>query len=305
MKSILKLYLIAALAAAIAACGGAAGNKASTGSNPTPTPFVGPPTKEALLALEKSAYEAWKAKSPSFWGTFLADNFVGFGTAGRIDKAGAMKEYGETPCDVKSFTLSDEQMTPLGDDAAYLTYKTTIDATCGGKPVPKNSMATGLYLRVGSGWKGAFHAETPIIDPKAPPAPAKTEPAKTADDAKPADPFMASEQIAWNAWKNKDADALNNYAAKSLTFISPAGQRLDRAAAMKSWTDDNKCEINSISLTDGSRVSLGKDLILFTYKAAVDGKCDGQSVPTVWNATIYTKEDETWKATFLHEVPAM
>jgi len=36
------------------------------------------PSKAAIEALEKSAYEAWKSKDAKFWDTFLADNFVGW-----------------------------------------------------------------------------------------------------------------------------------------------------------------------------------------------------------------------------------
>jgi hypothetical protein len=51
------------------------------------------PTKDAFVTLEKSAYEAWKAKDAEFWDTFLSDKFVGWGSSGRLDKASATKEY--------------------------------------------------------------------------------------------------------------------------------------------------------------------------------------------------------------------
>jgi ketosteroid isomerase-like protein len=305
MKSILKFLIVVLAFGTFVACGSSAGNKPANA--PTATPNNGPPTVEALLALEKSAYEAWKNKDAKFWGTFLANNFVGFGTAGRLDKTAAIKEYGDTDCNVKSYALSDEQMKQLGDNVAFITYKTTIDATCAGKKVPANALASGIYVRSGGQWRGAFHAETPITDAKAQSAPAKSESAETkppATDA-PVDPFVALEQKAWDAWKNKDAAALDAYAGKDLVAISPDGKRSDRAAAMKSWTEDNKCEVNSVTLTNGARESLGKDLLLVTYKAAVDGTCDGQPVPTVWNATIYINDGGTWKAVLLHEVPAM
>ncbi|HEX3101797.1 MAG TPA: nuclear transport factor 2 family protein [Pyrinomonadaceae bacterium] len=307
MKITLKFLLAAVFAATLAACGGPAGNSSAGNAGPSSTPYSGPPAKDALMALEKSAYEAWKNKDAKFWGTFLASDFVGFGTAGRLDKTAAIKEYGGTDCDVKSYSLSDDQMTPLGDDVAIVTYKTTIDATCSGHKLPAHAWGAAIYVRGGSRWSNVFHAETPVSDPKAPPAaaPEKKDPAAatpTAADT-PVDPFIASEQKAWEAWKNKDAAALVAYAGKDLISISPDGNRLDRAASLKSWTEDNKCEINSISLTDGARKSLGKDLLLVTYKASIDGTCGGQPVPAAWCATVYTN-DGTWKATFLQEVPA-
>ncbi len=308
MKTITKFLFVALAAVILAACGGSAGNKSAANANNTAAgPNDAPPTAEALMALEKSAYEACKNKDAKFWGSFLANSFVGFGTAGRLDKAAAIKEYGGTDCDVKSYSLSDEKMTQLGDNVAFVTYKTNINATCAGQKVPVNAMASGVYVRSNGQWKGAFHAETPVPDAKVSPAPAKKEQAETkpAADAAPVDPFITMEQKAWDAWKNKDAAALEAYAGKDLVAIAPDGKRSDRATALKSWTEDNKCEINSISLTDGARTSLGKDLLLVTYKAAVDGTCDGQPVPTVWNATIYINDAGGWKAAMLHEVPAM
>lgn len=61
-------------------------------------------------------------------------------------------------------------MSPLGKSAALITYKITVDGTCGGQEVPANSWAASVYVRDGNKWKGAFHAEAAVIDPKAAPA---------------------------------------------------------------------------------------------------------------------------------------
>ena len=125
------------------------------------------PTMDALVTLEKSAYEAWKSKDAKFWDAFLSDKFVGYGSSGKLDKASATREYTGTDCAIRSYALSDEQMKPLGNDAALLTHKTTVDGTCGGQAVPANSWAASVYVRDGDIWKGAFHAQAPVVDPKA------------------------------------------------------------------------------------------------------------------------------------------
>ena len=83
------------------------------------------------MTLERSAYQAWKSRDARFWDTFLWDNFVGYGSSGKLDKASAKREYAGADCEIKSYVLSDEQMRPLGDDAALLTYKVTVDGACG------------------------------------------------------------------------------------------------------------------------------------------------------------------------------
>ena len=191
--------------------GNAPANNANAANTAEKTPPAAP-TKDALVTLEKSAYEAWKSKDAKFWDTFLSDKFVGYGSSGKLDKASATKEYTGADCEIKSYALSDEQMKPLGNDAALITYKTTVDGTCGGQKVPANSWAASVYVRDGDKWKGAFHAEAPVVDPKAAPAkPVDKKEASKEGEAKPADrdagtdAMLAVEKTVWEAWKAHDA----------------------------------------------------------------------------------------------------
>src|ERR1700751_2295300 len=105
------------------------------------------PQKVVLITLEKSAYEAWKSKDSRFWGTFLSGKFVGWGSFGKVNKASAIKEYTRADCEIKSYALSDEQVSLLGKDAALITYKATVNGTCGGQQLPTNSLAAAIYVR--------------------------------------------------------------------------------------------------------------------------------------------------------------
>jgi hypothetical protein len=77
-------------------------------------------TNAALVTLEKSAYDAWKSKDAKYWGFFLSDRFVGWGSS-RLDKASAIREYTGADCDIKSYALSDEEISPLGENVALIT----------------------------------------------------------------------------------------------------------------------------------------------------------------------------------------
>src|SRR6267378_6470625 len=127
------------------------------------------PTQVVLVSQETSAYEAWKSKDAKFWEAFLSDKFVGWGSSGRLDKASATKEYAGADCEIKSYAISDVQMSPLGRDVALITHKITVNGTCGGQKSPPASWAATVYVREGNQWKAAFHAEAAIIDPAAPP----------------------------------------------------------------------------------------------------------------------------------------
>src|SRR5258708_27664811 len=163
-----KYFVLAAAAALVCtACAGSALANDANAAKITEKIVQPGPTKGALVTLEKSAYAAWKSKDAKFWDKFLSDKYVGWGSSGRLDKASATKEFTGAECAIKSYALSDEQVSPLGKGAALITYKITVDGTCGGQEVPADSWAASVYVRDGDTWKGAFHAEAPVVKPKA------------------------------------------------------------------------------------------------------------------------------------------
>jgi ketosteroid isomerase-like protein len=309
----IKCFTLTAIAALVlTVCGGnALANDANTVNTAKKT-APGGPTKVALAALENSAYEAWKSKDARFWDTFLSDKFVGWGSSGRLDKASATKEYTGADCAIKSYALSDEQMNPLGKGAALITYKITVDGTCGGQPVPANSWAASVYVRDADKWKGAFHAEAPIVDPKAALAkPADKKKAPQKDQAQPAAPdtgtnaMLAIERTVWEAWRAHDGKQLEDLTAKDISFINIFGTYFaSKADALKDWTGTG-CDVKSVSVTKAVRTMLSPTTGILTFKATADGTCYGQEVNSViWGTSVYIKDGDVWKWTFGINVPA-
>ena len=311
MIKIKYFVLTAAAALVFAACTGDAPSNNANAANTAEKTAPAAPTKDALVTLEKSAYEAWKSKDAKFWDTFLSDKFVGYGSSGKLDKASATKEYTGADCEIESYGLSDEQMKLLGNDAALLTYKTTVDGTCGGQKVPANSWAAGIYVRNGDTWKGAFHAEAPIVDPKA--APAKSADKKEApkkDEAKPAAPnagtgaLMAAEKAVWEAWKEHDAKKLQDLTAKDISFVNIFGTYFaTKAEVIKDWTGPG-CDIKSVRVTDGMGTMLSPTVGILTHTGTADGTCFGLKVGSVWGTSVYVKDGDAWKWAFGINLPA-
>lgn len=269
------------------------------------------PTKDALVALERSAYEAWKSKDAKSWDTFLSDKFVGYGSSGRLDKASATKEYTGADCDIKSYALSDEQMMPLGYDAALITYKSTVDGSCGGQKVPAFSWAAGVYVRDGDQWKGAFHAESAIVDPAAAPSkPSAGTDAPEKDEAKSAgrdagtEAMLTVEKVVWEAWKDHDAKTIESLTASDISFINIFGMYLGtKAEALKNWSGEG-CDVKSVSVTDAAGTMLSPTVGILQFKGGADGTCYGQKVGPIWGTSIYVKDGDAWKWTFGINVPA-
>jgi hypothetical protein len=172
-------------------------------------------TKAALVTLEKSAYDAWKSKDAKYWDLFLSDRFVGWGSS-RLDKASATKEYTGADCDIKSYALSDEEISPLGENAALITHKTAVDGTCGGQKIPAMNWTASVYVRDGDKWQAIFHAQSAVVDPRATaPIPERKQgPAKpTARDSQ-TDAILAVEREVWEAWREHDAKKIAGLTAE-------------------------------------------------------------------------------------------
>lgn len=310
MKRISLFILTIVATVFFVACGGTADNKpaantnatnASNAANTATKPAAAAPTKDALMAIEKAGWEAWKTRDAKWNEENLSDKAVGFSpSGGRQDKAAMIKAFGEAKCEIKSFSFSDEQMTMLGADVAVLTFKGTQDGTCDGKKVPAEVWSTSVYVREGDKWKSYLYVENPVTDPKATPkyaaAPVNKDDAK-ASDAKPdalTDSLMAIENKAWEAWKQRDKAGIEAVMAKDFMYVSGSG-RMVRADAIKLW-GDQKCEGLDYKFSDPKGVQVTPDVALVTYKADVKGKCDGKQVsPFLWVASFDTKEGDAWK----------
>jgi len=267
-------------------------------------------TKDALVRLENRAYDAWKSKDATFWDTFLSDKFVGYGLSGKLDKASAKEEYTRNDCEIKSYALSDEQMRLLGERAALITYKTSVDGTCGGQKMPANSWAASIYVREGGRWKGVFHAASPIVDPRAAAkpvdnqAPAAPEPKPAARDAA-TDAMLAVERTVWEDWREHDARKLSDLTATDISFINIFGTYLaSKADALKDWSGTG-CDVKRVSVTDAAGTMLSPTLGILTFTGTADGTCGGQPVNSViWGTSVYVKDGNAWKWTFGINTPA-
>jgi hypothetical protein len=282
-------------------------NAANTVEKTTPAAHTG----DALVALEKSAYEAWKSKDAKFWDTFLSDKFVAWSPSGRLDKASATKQYAGTNCEIKSYALSDEQIQPLGNDAALITHKTTVDGTCDGQEVPPSSWVASVYVRDGDTWKAAFHAEAPIVDPKAAPAkPVEVNETSPNDEAKPAhqdaatDALLAAERNVWEAWRTHNTKQMSDQTASHIAFINIFGTYFaNKTDALKDWSKPY-CDVKSVSITDAAGTMLSPTVGILTFKASADGSCYGQKVGPIWGTSVYVKHGDVWKWTFGINLPA-
>ncbi len=269
------------------------------------------PTKDELLGLEKSAYEAWKSRDAKFWDAFLWDNFVGYGSSGRLDKALASKEYTGVDCAIKSYILSDEQMQLFGNEVALITFKAKVNGTCGGQEVPSDSRAASMYVRAGAQWKKAFHAESAIVDPiKFQAKPVLKKGIPNQGEAIPAhrdagtDAMLRMEKKVWEAWRAHDGKSIETLTARDLSFINIFGTYFaNKADALENWTGTG-CDVKSVSISDAVGMMLSPTVGILTFRGGAEGSCYGQKVGPIWGTSVYVKYGDDWKWAFGINVPA-
>jgi ketosteroid isomerase-like protein len=139
----------------------------------------------------------------------------------------------------------------LAGDAALLTYKTTIDGSCGGEKVPAHSWAASLYVRDSDRWKAVFHSESPVVDPAAPsakPAGHKEAPEANKGAAQDAgtEAMFAVERFVREDWRKHDSKKLAKLMTSDISFINIFGEYLrTKADASKNWSGTG-CDIKSV-----------------------------------------------------------
>ena len=169
-----------------------------------------------------------------------------------------------------------------------------------------------VYVRDGDRWKAAFHAEAPIVDPKAVPTkpvdvnetPEKDETNQVVRDAA-TDDLLPIEKTLWEAWRVHDGKKMGELTAENISFINIFGTYFAaKADALKDWTGPG-CDVKSVSVTNAAATMLSPTVGILTFRGTADGNCYGEKVNSViWGTSVYVKHDDVWKWTFGINLPA-
>ena len=119
-----------------------------------------------IVALEKSAFAAWKNKDRKFFEEHMSEAGQYLDANGAGGKAQYVKAIIDNNCTVSSYSLDNTKVTMLSKDVALLTYRYTHDVVCGGNPEASPLWASTMYLKRGGKWLIAFHQEIPATGAK-------------------------------------------------------------------------------------------------------------------------------------------
>ena len=115
------------------------------------------------------------------------------------------------------------------------------------------------------------------------------------------DAIMAKENEAWHAYKDKNADGFKKVVDKDYR-----GVYADGLVDLKQELDGmQKSEMKSFAISDFTSFSDEPDVIVTTYKCAVQGTHDGKDVSGTYNCgTVWKSENGVWMAIFHTNVKA-
>lgn len=283
----LPAMLVFATCAVFEACGDA------RAAHLTDTPHK---LADQLGALEERSYSAWKSGDTKFWKTFLADKFVGWGSAGRLDDRTAVPVLSGGECHIDSYRLTGIQVTELTAHAAVLTHRTDVNGACHGNTMAPAYYTATVFVREGKDWKAAFRAQSAIVDPmKAvrPAASALWTDGPTLTDAD-TQTLLGREQPMVSAWKDHDAGRMDKFFGPEMQFIDIFGNHIaTRAQALKAWSGEG-CDVKSFEFSDAKATMFAPNFGVLTYRASYDAKCFGQDVWPIWGTAFYVKRGDTW-----------
>ena len=126
-------------------------------AKPGPDPML-----DALMAVEKAGWDAWKERDAKKLDDLTTKDISFVDAMGMYyaDKASTLKAWTEPKCDIKSVNVADGHSVMLTNDVALLLYKGTAAGTCEGQKLGALWGST-VVQKDGDAWKAAFIAELP------------------------------------------------------------------------------------------------------------------------------------------------
>jgi len=113
------------------------------------------PDKDAIMAKEKEAWQAFKDKNADAFKKLVDKDFKGVYAEGIVDLKAELDEMQKT--DMKSFTISD--YTAFSDEADVIvtSYKCVVQGTSGGKDNSGTFNCGTVWKKEGNDWLAIFH----------------------------------------------------------------------------------------------------------------------------------------------------
>jgi hypothetical protein len=119
--------------------------------------IAAPPDKDAMMAKEKAAWQAFKDKKSDDFKKLLSTDFMGVYSEGVWNlqqEVDAMQKW-----DMKSFSFSDFKFVMPDVDTVLVVYKVKVEGTYEGKDVSGDYNAASVWNMKSGEWRASFHTD--------------------------------------------------------------------------------------------------------------------------------------------------
>ena len=116
---------------------------------------IAAPDKDALMAKEKAAWQAFKDKKADDFMKVIHADFLGVYAEGSSDMKKEMSDMQKW--DMKSFAISDYKVVAVGADTMMSNYTVTIQGTYDGKDASGTFNAGSVWKMENGAWLAIFH----------------------------------------------------------------------------------------------------------------------------------------------------
>ena len=118
---------------------------------------IAAPDKDALIAKEKAAWQAFKDKKADDFKKLVSADMVAVYADGIMNMQAELDAMSKT--DMKSFSLSDFNVVMTDADTAILSYKAKVESSAGGKDNSGDYNAATVWQMKNGQWQGIFHTD--------------------------------------------------------------------------------------------------------------------------------------------------
>ncbi len=116
---------------------------------------IAAPDKDAMMAKEKAAWQAFKDKKADDFKKVVAGDFLGVYAEGVSNMKKEMDDMQKW--DMKSFAISDYNVVSAGADTIMSSYKVTIEGIFDGKDASGTYNAGSVWTKHKGEWQAIFH----------------------------------------------------------------------------------------------------------------------------------------------------
>jgi hypothetical protein len=124
---------------------------------------IAAPNKDAMMAKEKAAWQAFKDKNAADFKKLVAANFLGVYAEGASDMQKELADMQKW--DMKSFAISDYNIVVVGTDTVMSSYKVTIEGTYDGNDQSGTYNAGSVWKNQSGAWQAIFHTNVKEASP--------------------------------------------------------------------------------------------------------------------------------------------